>query len=66
MRARSNRQARVKRAIDVSPVRRGVLREAYEWDEERDAVLQRVCEMAKAGRLLSSSDSSKRAPTVWR
>jgi hypothetical protein len=51
MRARSNRPARVKQAIDVSPVRGGALREAYEWDEERDAVLRRVCEMAKAGRL---------------
>ncbi len=31
MRASDNRLSRVRRAIDSSPVRRGILREAYEW-----------------------------------
>jgi len=31
MRVRNNRLARLKQAIDASPVRRDVLREAYEW-----------------------------------
>lgn len=31
MRARDNRFSRVRRAIDASPVHRGILREAYEW-----------------------------------
>jgi len=31
MRVRTNRMARLKQAIDASPVRRGVLRDAYEW-----------------------------------
>ena len=31
MRAREGRMARLKKAIDASPVRRGVVREAYGW-----------------------------------
>jgi hypothetical protein len=56
VRARDNRLAHVKRAIDASPVRRHLLREAYEWftsfgelPEDDDHVAYEVVQQALRG-----------------
>lgn len=56
MRIREGRMARIKQAIDASPVRRGVLREAYEWfklggelPENDDHVAYEVVQQALRG-----------------
>ena len=71
MRARDNRLGRVKQAIEVSPVRRGVLREAYEWfrdfgefDDDDHVAYEVVQQALRGGEEQAPEDEARLARRV--
>ena len=71
MRARDHRLGRVKQAIEASPVRRGVLREAYEWfkdfgelDDDDHVAYEVVQQALRGGEEQAPEDEARLAKRV--